>query len=50
MVWLLPALGLFVASLRTTAANGDRGWWTAIFEPSQLTLQNYRDVLGGLYF
>jgi alpha-glucoside transport system permease protein len=45
VVWILPALGLFVASLRTTAANAERGWWTAIFEPSQLTLQNYRDVL-----
>jgi alpha-glucoside transport system permease protein len=45
VAWLLPTLGLFFASLRTTTENTDRGWWTAVFEPSQLTLQNYRDVL-----
>jgi alpha-glucoside transport system permease protein len=45
VLWLLPTLGLFVASFRTTADNGARGWWTAITEPSQLTLENYRQVL-----
>jgi alpha-glucoside transport system permease protein len=45
VLWLLPTLGHFVASFRTTADNGARGWWTAITEPSQLTLENYRHVL-----
>ncbi|MCZ7534342.1 MAG: carbohydrate ABC transporter permease [Acidimicrobiia bacterium] len=43
--WMLPAIGLLVASLRTAAANADSGWWTALGNPSQLTLDNYQSLL-----
>jgi alpha-glucoside transport system permease protein len=45
-IWLIPTIGLFVNSFRPEAAVQTSGWWTAIFQPSQLTLQNYSYVLG----
>jgi alpha-glucoside transport system permease protein len=43
-VWLLPTVGLLVASLRTTDDNNSSGWWNALTSPSQLTLENYRGL------
>nr|WP_312863415.1 carbohydrate ABC transporter permease [Spinactinospora alkalitolerans] len=43
--WLLPTLGLFVASLRSPQDNSAGGWWTVFLEPSQLTLENYAGLL-----
>jgi alpha-glucoside transport system permease protein len=45
LLWLVPAFGLFVASLRTAADNSRSGWWTALLTPSQLTIENYRHLL-----
>ena len=45
--WLVPTIGLFVASLRTSTENNTSGWWKALTSPSQLTLQNYRDLFHG---
>jgi alpha-glucoside transport system permease protein len=42
--WLLPTVGLFVASLRTPADNARTGWWEVFTRPSQLTLENYRGL------
>jgi alpha-glucoside transport system permease protein len=44
LLWLLPTVGLLVASLRTTTDNNRTGWWNALTTPSQLTLQNYRGL------
>ena len=44
-IWLIPTIGVFVNSFRPAAAVQATGWWTAIFEPSQLTLSNYAYVL-----
>ncbi|RFS45579.1 carbohydrate ABC transporter permease [Micromonospora craniellae] len=43
--WLLPTVGLAVASLRTSADNSATGWWTVLTAPAQLTLDNYAQVL-----
>jgi alpha-glucoside transport system permease protein len=43
--WLVPTLGLFVASFRTEAANSDTGWWTVFTGPAQLTIDAYRSIL-----
>jgi len=43
--WLVPTIGLFIASLRPEADNTASGWWTALTKPSELTLANYRDIL-----
>jgi alpha-glucoside transport system permease protein len=44
-VWLIPTLGLFVNSFRSITDMSNAGWWTALFPPSQLTLESYQQVL-----
>ncbi|MEX2586762.1 MAG: carbohydrate ABC transporter permease [Actinomycetota bacterium] len=46
LLWLVPTFGLFVASLRGVQDNAQSGWWTAFADPEQLTLDNYRNLLG----
>jgi alpha-glucoside transport system permease protein len=46
LFWLIPGIGLLVTSFRPLEAFGESGWWTVITEPSQLTLQNYANLLG----
>ncbi|WP_252446006.1 carbohydrate ABC transporter permease [Pseudonocardia humida] len=47
--WLMPVLGLLVASLRPESANAGSGWWTVFTEvftrPAELTLANYGELL-----
>jgi alpha-glucoside transport system permease protein len=45
VVWLIPTIGLLVNSFRPPEALTSSGWWTAIFSPSQFTLNNYAHVL-----
>jgi alpha-glucoside transport system permease protein len=45
LLWLVPTVGLLVASFRNAADNGATGWWTAVLHPSQLTLESYKNVL-----
>ena len=45
VVWLIPTIGLLVNSFRPPDAVTSSGWWTAIFSPSQFTLNNYAHVL-----
>ncbi len=45
LVWMLPTVGLAVASLRGTADNSATGWWHVFTSPTQLTLGNYRQLL-----
>ncbi|MFB3818898.1 MAG: carbohydrate ABC transporter permease [Candidatus Methylomirabilales bacterium] len=49
-LWLLPPLGLLVASLRPAAANAAAGWWTALAAPGQLTFQAYAQLAGDAGF
>jgi alpha-glucoside transport system permease protein len=44
-LWLIPTIGLLVNSFRPAEAVTSSGWWTAIFEPSQWTVDNYVTVL-----
>jgi alpha-glucoside transport system permease protein len=44
-VWLIPTIGLFVNSFRSITDMSTAGWWTALFPPSQLTLESYQQVL-----
>jgi len=46
VIWLLPTIGLFVNSFRSSADITASGWWTALFPPTGLTLDSYAKVLG----
>jgi alpha-glucoside transport system permease protein len=43
--WLVPSVGLFIASLRTVGDNASSGWWTVFTMPAQLTIENYANLL-----
>jgi alpha-glucoside transport system permease protein len=45
VVWLVPAFGLLVASLRGESANNTNGWWNAIAHPAQFTVHNYKQLI-----
>jgi alpha-glucoside transport system permease protein len=45
VLWLIPTIGLLVNSIRPSDEVTQSGWWTAIFQPSQWTLENYQTVL-----
>ena len=45
VAWTVPALGLFVSSLRPFEAISSSGWWTALAPPFNFTLDNYAKVL-----
>ncbi|AWB89931.1 carbohydrate ABC transporter permease [Salinibacterium hongtaonis] len=43
--WLVPSVGLLLASLRSVADNSSSGWWTVFTAPAQLTIENYANLL-----
>ncbi|NVI86008.1 carbohydrate ABC transporter permease [Actinomadura sp. BRA 177] len=45
LFWLVPTLGLLVASLRSNADNNAGGWWNVFTKPTQLTLGSYSSLL-----
>jgi alpha-glucoside transport system permease protein len=48
LLWLVPAVGLLITSLRSQGAIDSSGWWTAftsLGDTTQWTLANYREVL-----
>jgi alpha-glucoside transport system permease protein len=45
LAWLTPTFGLLVASARLEADNAASGWWNALTDWSQLTFENYREIL-----
>jgi alpha-glucoside transport system permease protein len=44
VVWVLPALGLLVTSLRPVDLFNVSGWWTAFQHPVEFTLANYQSL------
>lgn len=45
-VWSIPTIGLLINSVRTREQQRSSGWWTAWRDLGDLTLANYREVLG----
>ncbi|MEV0252676.1 carbohydrate ABC transporter permease [Streptomyces sp. NPDC050732] len=45
LFWLVPAVGLLIGSLRTPADMSESGWWKVFGAPSQMTLDNYSNLL-----
>ncbi|MBB5633454.1 alpha-glucoside transport system permease protein [Cryobacterium mesophilum] len=48
--WLVPTIGLFLSSLRSSTDNSQSGWWTVFTRPAQLTIENYTNLLGNSQF
>ncbi|GAB3039112.1 carbohydrate ABC transporter permease [Parafrigoribacterium mesophilum] len=48
--WLVPTIGLFLASLRSSTDNSASGWWTVFTKPAELTVDNYANLLGNAQF
>ena len=46
LFWLVPTLGLLVASLRSNEDNNADGWWNVFTKPTQLTMESYGSLLG----
>jgi alpha-glucoside transport system permease protein len=46
-IWLVPTLSLLATSLRPAALLLSSGWWHVFDSPSQLTIDDYRQVLEG---
>lgn len=45
LVWITPLAGLFLSSMRSEQDNAAEGWWTALTDPGQLSLDNYTALL-----
>jgi alpha-glucoside transport system permease protein len=48
VLWLIPAVGVLITSLRNADLVNTSGWWTALahpFQSGQWTLDNYRSAL-----
>ncbi|HXF50467.1 MAG TPA: carbohydrate ABC transporter permease [Dehalococcoidia bacterium] len=45
IIWSVPTIALLVSSFRTPQAIASSGWWNAIREPLDFTLDNYETVL-----
>src|SRR4051812_44742865 len=43
--WLVPTLGLLIASLRSGENSASSGWWKALTAPAQLTISSYQQLL-----
>jgi alpha-glucoside transport system permease protein len=43
--WLVPTLGLLLSSFRTVSDSASSGWWTVLTAPTQLTIENYANLL-----
>ncbi|MFJ1736164.1 carbohydrate ABC transporter permease [Streptomyces sp. NPDC088254] len=46
LFWLVPTIGLLISSLRTPEDMSASGWWKVFAEPSRLTFDSYRRLLG----
>ena len=45
VLWSIPTIALLVSSFREPTAITASGWWNAIKEPLDFTIDNYREVL-----
>jgi alpha-glucoside transport system permease protein len=45
VLWSIPTIALLVSSFREATAIASSGWWNAIREPLDLTVDNYQRVL-----
>ena len=47
LFWLVPSLSMMIISFRPAGLFETSGWWKVFSAPSQLTLQNYKELFTG---
>ncbi len=47
ILWAIPIVGLFISSLRSQDDVLSTGWWTLLKGQGKITLDSYKQVLGG---
>ncbi len=47
LFWLVPSLSMLIISFRPAGLFETSGWWKVFTAPSQLTLQNYKELFTG---
>ena len=47
LFWLVPTLSMMIISFRPSGLFEVSGWWKVFSAPSQLTLQNYKELFTG---
>ncbi|MGO8723340.1 MAG: carbohydrate ABC transporter permease [Acidimicrobiales bacterium] len=47
LFWLVPSLSMLIISFRPAGLFEISGWWKVFTVPSQLTLQNYKELFSG---
>ncbi len=45
LLWIVPTVGLFITSLRPQGESNSNGWWNFFANPTQITIDNYTEVL-----
>ncbi len=45
LMWLVPTVGLLFTALRPRELFATSGWWQALTEPSQLTMENFQRIV-----
>ena len=45
LLWLIPTIGLLLTSLRPRTEANANGWWNVFANPTQITIDNYREVM-----
>ena len=45
LLWLVPTIGLLITSLRPRSEANSNGWWNVFANPTQITIENYSEVL-----
>jgi alpha-glucoside transport system permease protein len=45
LFWLMPTVGIFIASFRSSEDTASSGWWTILDKLNQLSLDNYTNLL-----
>jgi len=50
LMWLVPTIGLLFTALRPQRESTRTGWWRIFFEPAQLTLDNFVEIITSDFF
>jgi alpha-glucoside transport system permease protein len=47
LFWLVPSISMLIISFRDSSLYEISGWWKVFTDPSQLTIQNYKELFTG---